>query len=128
VGRTEGVIDDRLFVAVMAIALVTSLAAGPMMKWLLSEQVTVAVRSGPASGWRQTEVDGSVLFINDAVSQEAHVLPDVPTFLLRPRRGHESWLATMRSVAVLVMDQPSTVRATASSGGQGTVSWRAAAR
>ena len=35
VGRSVGVIDDRIFVAIVVMALVTSLMAGPMMKWLL---------------------------------------------------------------------------------------------
>lgn len=38
VGRTAGVIDDRMFVAVVVMALVTSIAAGPMMNWLLSHR------------------------------------------------------------------------------------------
>ncbi len=38
VGRTAGVIDDRMFVAVVVMALVTSIVAGPMMNWLLSHR------------------------------------------------------------------------------------------
>jgi Kef-type K+ transport system membrane component KefB len=38
VGRTTGVIDDRIFVAIVVMALVTSLIAGPMMNWLLSHR------------------------------------------------------------------------------------------
>lgn len=40
VGRTAGVIDDRIFVAIVVMALVTSLIAGPMMNWLLSHRFT----------------------------------------------------------------------------------------
>ena len=36
VGRAAGVIDDRIFVAIVVMALVTSLLAGPAMNWLLS--------------------------------------------------------------------------------------------
>jgi len=36
VGRAAGVIDDRIFVAIVVMALVTSILAGPMMNWLLS--------------------------------------------------------------------------------------------
>ena len=43
VGRTAGVIDDRIFVAIVVMALVTSLLAGPMMNWLLSHRLA-AVR------------------------------------------------------------------------------------
>ena len=35
VGRTAGVIDDRIFVAIVVMALFTSLIAGPMMRWLI---------------------------------------------------------------------------------------------
>jgi len=41
VGRAAGVIDDRIFVAIVVMALVTSLVAGPMMNWLLSRRVAV---------------------------------------------------------------------------------------
>jgi Kef-type K+ transport system membrane component KefB len=44
VGRAAGVIDDRMFVAIALMALVTSLIAGPMMNWLLSHR-TAAIRS-----------------------------------------------------------------------------------
>lgn len=47
VGRAAGVIDDRIFVAIVVMALVTSLMAGPMMNWLLSHRLTPA-RSGLA--------------------------------------------------------------------------------
>lgn len=40
VGRAAGVIDDRIFVAIVVMALVTSLIAGPMMNWLLSHRFT----------------------------------------------------------------------------------------
>jgi Kef-type K+ transport system membrane component KefB len=43
VGRAAGVIDDRMFVAIALMALVTSLIAGPMMNWLLSHR-TAAIR------------------------------------------------------------------------------------
>jgi Kef-type K+ transport system membrane component KefB len=39
VGRAAGVIDDRIFVAIVVMALVTSLLAGPAMKWLLSREI-----------------------------------------------------------------------------------------
>ncbi len=39
VGRAAGVIDDRIFVAIVVMALVTSLLAGPMMNWLLSHRI-----------------------------------------------------------------------------------------
>lgn len=42
VGRAAGVIDDRIFVAIVVMALVTSLLAGPMMNWLLSERIAEA--------------------------------------------------------------------------------------
>jgi Kef-type K+ transport system membrane component KefB len=38
VGRSVGVIDDRIFVAIVVMALVTSMLAGPMMNWLLSNR------------------------------------------------------------------------------------------
>lgn len=44
VGRAAGVIDDRIFVAIVVMALVTSLMAGPMMNWLLSHRMA-SVRS-----------------------------------------------------------------------------------
>ena len=37
VGRAAGVIDDRIFVAIVVMALLTSILAGPMMNWLLSD-------------------------------------------------------------------------------------------
>lgn len=39
VGRAAGVIDDRIFVAIVVMALATSLLAGPMMNWLLSRRI-----------------------------------------------------------------------------------------
>ena len=42
VGRTAGVIDDRIFVSIVVMALATSLMSGPMMNWLLSHQIAVA--------------------------------------------------------------------------------------
>lgn len=35
IGKEHGIIDDRVYVALVVMALVTSLAAGPLMKWLL---------------------------------------------------------------------------------------------
>ena len=40
VGRAAGVIDDRIFVAIVVMALATSLLAGPAMNWLLSHRAT----------------------------------------------------------------------------------------
>ncbi len=39
VGRATGVIDDRIFVAIVVMALLTSILAGPMMNWLLSDRI-----------------------------------------------------------------------------------------
>lgn len=39
VGRAAGVIDDRIFVAIVVMALVTSLIAGPAMNWLLAPRL-----------------------------------------------------------------------------------------
>ena len=39
VGLAAGVIDERIFVAIVVMALVTSLLAGPMMNWLLSSRI-----------------------------------------------------------------------------------------
>jgi Kef-type K+ transport system membrane component KefB len=47
VGRAAGVIDDRLFVAIVVMALVTSILAGPMMNWLLSDRIAEARASLP---------------------------------------------------------------------------------
>jgi Kef-type K+ transport system membrane component KefB len=55
VGRTAGVIDDRIFVAVVVMALATSILAGPMMNWLLSVRVAEA-RVGHA-GAQQVGLD-----------------------------------------------------------------------
>jgi Kef-type K+ transport system membrane component KefB len=41
VGRAAGVIDDRIFVAMVVMALLTSLLAGPMMNWLLSHHYAI---------------------------------------------------------------------------------------
>jgi Kef-type K+ transport system membrane component KefB len=46
VGRTAGLIDDRIFVAIVVMALVTSFIAGPMMNWLLSHRIAEARLSG----------------------------------------------------------------------------------
>jgi len=46
VGRAAGAIDDRIFVAIVVMALVTSILAGPMMNWLLSERI--AISSSPS--------------------------------------------------------------------------------
>lgn len=43
VGLSHGVIDERIFVAVVLMALMTSLMSGPMMNSLLSRQVAVKV-------------------------------------------------------------------------------------
>jgi Kef-type K+ transport system membrane component KefB len=53
VGRAAGVIDDRIFVAVVVMALVTSLIAGPAMNGLLSHRIAQARRSG-----KQVELAG----------------------------------------------------------------------
>ena len=45
VGLTNGVIDGRIFVAVVVMALVTSLMAGPIMSRLLERDRSVAVAS-----------------------------------------------------------------------------------
>jgi Kef-type K+ transport system membrane component KefB len=42
VGLAAGVIDDRIFVAIVVMALATSILAGPMMNWLLSHRVQEA--------------------------------------------------------------------------------------
>jgi Kef-type K+ transport system membrane component KefB len=54
VGRGTGVIDDRIFVAIVVMALVTSMLAGPMMSWLLQ-------RRGPTEGssWHDDDVPGT---------------------------------------------------------------------
>ena len=46
VGRAAGVIDDRIFVAIVVMALVTSILAGPMMNWLLSDRIAGARVAG----------------------------------------------------------------------------------
>lgn len=46
VGRAAGIIDDRIFVAIVVMALVTSLLAGPMMNWLLSDRIAEAHLAG----------------------------------------------------------------------------------
>jgi Kef-type K+ transport system membrane component KefB len=46
VGRAAGVIDDRIFVAIVVMALVTSILAGPMMNWLLSDRIAEARVAG----------------------------------------------------------------------------------
>jgi Kef-type K+ transport system membrane component KefB len=46
VGRAAGVIDDRIFVAVVVMALVTSIIAGPAMNWLLSHRIADARMAG----------------------------------------------------------------------------------
>jgi Kef-type K+ transport system membrane component KefB len=51
VGLAAGVIDDRIFVAIVVMALVTSILAGPMMNWLLSHRIAEAGVAG-----RQVEV------------------------------------------------------------------------
>ena len=39
VGRAAGVIDDRIFVAIVVMALGTSILAGPVMNWLLADRM-----------------------------------------------------------------------------------------
>lgn len=46
VGRAAGVIDDRIFVAVVVMALLTSMLAGPAMNWLLSDRIAEAHVAG----------------------------------------------------------------------------------
>ena len=46
VGRAAGAIDDRIFVAIVVMALVTSILAGPMMNWLLSERIAKVKAAG----------------------------------------------------------------------------------
>jgi Kef-type K+ transport system membrane component KefB len=46
VGRAAGVIDDRIFVAIVVMALVTSILAGPLMNWLLSDRIAEARLAG----------------------------------------------------------------------------------
>jgi Kef-type K+ transport system membrane component KefB len=47
VGREAGVIDDRVFVALAAMAFLTSLMAGPAMRWLLAGRAIQPERAGP---------------------------------------------------------------------------------
>ncbi len=49
VGLASGVIDERIFVAIVVMALITSIMAGPMMKWLLSSRISTMRASGGAS-------------------------------------------------------------------------------
>jgi Kef-type K+ transport system membrane component KefB len=46
VGLAAGVIDDRIFVAIVVMALATSILAGPMMNWLLSDRIAEARMAG----------------------------------------------------------------------------------
>jgi len=48
VGRAAGVIDDRIFVAVVVMALITSILAGPAMSSLLSHRIAAARVRGRA--------------------------------------------------------------------------------
>ncbi len=50
VGRERGVIDDRLFVAMVAMALVTSLLSGPAIRWLHTESPCLARPAQGAQG------------------------------------------------------------------------------
>jgi len=50
IGLTNRLIDDRIFVAIMVMALVTSLMAGPLMKSLLSKPAAVKVLPGEVVG------------------------------------------------------------------------------
>jgi Kef-type K+ transport system membrane component KefB len=40
VGLASKVIDDRIFIALVVMALVTSILASPMMNWLLSDRIS----------------------------------------------------------------------------------------
>ena len=42
VGLAAGVIDERIFVAIVVMALVTSILAGPMMNWLVPDRIAEA--------------------------------------------------------------------------------------
>lgn len=57
VGRTAGLIDDRMFVAFVVMALTTSLISGPMMSWLLSPRATSQTVPEPASAARSNPVE-----------------------------------------------------------------------
>jgi Kef-type K+ transport system membrane component KefB len=46
VGLANGVIDDRIFVAIVTMCLVTSLLAGPTMNYMLSHRIPVRVSGG----------------------------------------------------------------------------------
>ncbi|GAB4577943.1 MAG: hypothetical protein Fur0022_06750 [Anaerolineales bacterium] len=46
VGRAAGMIDDRIFVAIVVMALVTSVLAGPAMNYLLSHRISEVRASG----------------------------------------------------------------------------------
>ncbi|MRS04714.1 hypothetical protein EG832_16080 [bacterium] len=46
VGRAAGAIDDRIFVAIVVMALATSILAGPMMNWLLKERIAKVKAAG----------------------------------------------------------------------------------
>jgi Kef-type K+ transport system membrane component KefB len=50
VGRSAGVIDDRIFVAIVVMALLTSMIAGPMMNSLLSHRLAVRATTGEIGG------------------------------------------------------------------------------
>lgn len=63
VGLAAGLIDERIFVACVIMAISTSLMAGPMMKWLLGDRIRLAsidpheeifVPNGSVSGERVT--------------------------------------------------------------------------
>jgi Kef-type K+ transport system membrane component KefB len=58
VGRAAGVIDDRIFVAIVVMALVTSILAGPMMNWLLSDRIVDGARGRHASSGRDSHSAG----------------------------------------------------------------------
>jgi Kef-type K+ transport system membrane component KefB len=47
-GRAAGMIGDRIFVAVVFMALITSVVAGPAMNWLLSHRIAEARLAGRA--------------------------------------------------------------------------------
>jgi Kef-type K+ transport system membrane component KefB len=41
VGLSNGLIDERIFVAMVIMAITTSMMAGPMMKWLLGSRIQI---------------------------------------------------------------------------------------
>ena len=74
VGLAAGVIDDRIFVAIVVMALVTSILAGPMMNWLLSDRIAEAPRGRQASSRR-----GGLVFGRNALHPREFQRPTTPT-------------------------------------------------